>query len=221
FLIVDGVMPANDGRGYVLRRIIRRAVRHGYTLGIREPFFYKLTPVLVEVMGEAYPELPRAQQQVERILKQEEERIRETLEQGIRLLEEALQTLDSEVIPGELVFRLYDTYGFPVDLTNDVARERGLSLDFKGFDAAMAAQRARARAASRFDVQMPVGEGEPNLQSEFRGYEQHETTAPVVALYREGRSVKTLEEGEEGGIILAATPFYAESGGQVGDTGEL
>src|SRR5690606_12071908 len=144
FLITDGVLPSNEGRGYVLRRIIRRAVRHGYKLGIGEPFFYKLTPVLVDVMGEAYPELAKAEEQVERVLRQEEERFRETLEQGIKLLDEALGNLKGETIPGEVVFKLYDTYGFPVDLTNDIARERGLSLDMAGFEREMEAQRERA-----------------------------------------------------------------------------
>lgn len=220
FLIVDGVMPSNEGRGYVLRRIIRRAVRHGYSLGIGEPFFYQLTPVLVEVMGEAYPELGRAQQQVERVLKQEEERFRETLEHGIKLLEEDLRDLEGEVIPGEVVFRLYDTYGFPVDLTNDIARERGLSLDMAGFEREMEAQRERARSASQFKSEY-IAAGEIAGRSEFTGYEQLADQGKVIGLYRDGRSVNTLAAGERGMVVLDRTPFYAESGGQVGDRGLL
>jgi alanyl-tRNA synthetase len=222
FLVADGVLPSNEGRGYVLRRIIRRAVRHGHKLGFSEPFFYRLVKPLEEIMGSAGRDLSASREFVERTLRHEEQRFAETLEQGLGHLEGVIRGLGKgRVIPGEAVFRLYDTYGFPVDLTADIARERGLELDLKGFDAAMAEQRARARAASRFDVQLPVGEEAGAVQSEFRGYETLEGISQVTALYREGRTVKALEEGEEGGIVLAATPFYAESGGQVGDAGEL
>lgn len=220
FLIVDGVMPSNEGRGYVLRRIIRRAIRHGYSLGIKQSFFYKLTPVLVEVMGAAYPELTRVQAQVERLLKQEEERFRETLEQGLKLLEDALEELEGDVIPGEVVFRLYDTYGFPVDLTNDVARERELSLDMAGFEREMEAQRQRARSASHFKADY-IAAGDVSGRSEFTGYDVLEDEGKVIGLYRDGRSVNELHEGEQGMVVLDRTPFYAESGGQVGDTGLL
>jgi alanyl-tRNA synthetase len=220
FLVMDGVIPSNEGRGYVLRRIIRRAVRHGHKLGFTEPFFHRLVAALAEIMGGAYPELRKAAEFIERTLKNEEQRFAETLGKGLSHFEDVVAGLKGKVIPGEAVFKLYDTYGFPVDLTADIARERGLTLDQKGFDAAMAKQRARARASSRFDVQMAVGEGE-GLQSEFRGYEHLEVTSTVVALFSEGRTVKELKQGGEGGVILAATPFYAESGGQVGDTGVL
>jgi alanyl-tRNA synthetase len=220
FLVMDGVIPSNEGRGYVLRRIIRRAVRHGHKLGFTEPFFHRLVAALAEIMGGAYPELRKAAEFIERTLKNEEQRFAETLGKGLSHFEDVVAGLKGKVIPGEAVFKLYDTYGFPVDLTADIARERGLTLDQKGFDAAMAKQRERARASSRFDVQMAVGEGE-GLQSEFRGYEHLEVTSTVVALFSEGRTVKELKQGGEGGVILAATPFYAESGGQVGDTGVL
>jgi alanyl-tRNA synthetase len=220
FLITDGVMPSNEGRGYVLRRIIRRAVRHGHALGLTEPFFYRLVQPLVEVMGEAYSELTRSRGQVEQVLRQEEQRFAETLEHGLRILEEAVAGLAGSVIPGETVFRLYDTYGFPVDLTADIARERGLALDMAGFEREMAAQRERARAASRFEA----GHGgaiEVQARSEFTGYERLQDWATVVALYREGEPIEALQEGESGAVILDRTPFYAESGGQVGDKGRL
>ncbi len=220
FLIVDGVMPSNEGRGYVLRRIIRRAVRHGHKLGVREPFFYRLVQPLADEMGEAYPELPRAQAMVERVLKQEEERFAETLEQGMQILEQAIADLEGDTIPGETVFRLYDTYGFPVDLTGDIARERGLKLDMAGFEREMAAQRERARAASGFAADYgkePAVEGE----TEFTGYEATAGTATVTGLYRDGEPVDELAEGESGMLVLDRTPFYAESGGQIGDTGIL
>ncbi|MFQ5488791.1 MAG: alanine--tRNA ligase, partial [Gammaproteobacteria bacterium] len=220
FLIVDGVIPSNEGRGYVLRRIIRRAIRHGYQLGIKDAFFYKLVQPLAEEMGEAYPELPRAQAQVERVLRQEEERFAETLEQGMQILEQAIAQLSGKVIPGETVFRLYDTYGFPVDLTADIARERGLSLDMAGFEREMAAQRERARAAGHFTVdysaQLTV-EG----SSEFTGYDHLAERSQVSALLRDGQPVDCLQAGEEGVIVLDKTSFYAESGGQVGDRGVL
>ena len=220
FLIVDGVYPSNEGRGYVLRRIIRRAIRHGYKLGQDEPFFYRLVGALIAEMGEAYPELPKARDQVEHILKQEEERFRETLEQGLKLLEEDLAKLKGDVIPGDTVFKLYDTYGFPVDLTADIARERSLTVDYEGFDKAMAGQRERARAASQFKADH-AGESTVEGSSEFTGHEHLRDSGTVIGLYREGRSVQRLASGEDGMVVLDRTPFYAESGGQVGDQGVL
>ncbi|WP_440995531.1 alanine--tRNA ligase [Arhodomonas sp. SL1] len=220
FLIVDGVFPSNEGRGYVLRRIIRRAVRHGYKLDIAEPFFHRLVQPLVGEMGEAFPELAEAQGRVEKLLEQEEVRFRETLEQGLKLLEEDLRDLRGTVIPGSTVFKLYDTYGFPVDLTADIARERGLEVDTEGFEAEMSAQRERARAASSFRSDYGKG-ADYEGGSEFTGYEHLRDTGRVDALYSEGRAVNELATGDEGMIILDRTPFYAESGGQVGDQGVL
>jgi alanyl-tRNA synthetase len=223
FLILDGVMPSNEGRGYVLRRIIRRAIRHGYSkLGITEPFFYKLVAALEKEMGEAYPELTRGRAQAERVLKQEEERFAETLANGMKLLEGIIEGADKTdgVIPGDTVFKLYDTYGFPVDLTADVARERGLKLDQAGFDAAMDAQRKLAQAASKFKVDLRGG---ASIESRtlFQGYEGTDADGVVVALLKNGELVPSLNAGEEGEVVLDRTPFYAESGGQVGDAGEL
>jgi alanyl-tRNA synthetase len=220
FLITDGVLPANDGRGYVLRRIIRRAVRHGHKLGLREPFLHKLVAPLAAQMGEAYPELPRALAHVAQVIEQEERRFEETLEHGLKHFEAVVRDLHSAQLPGEAVFRLYDTYGFPVDLTADIARERGLELDMQGFERAMAEQKSRARAASRFNVDMS---NIPELATatEFTGYDHLQYPATVVALYRDGQPVNTLKAGETGGIVLDATPFYAEGGGQVGDRGRL
>ncbi len=220
FLVVDGVYPSNEGRGYVLRRIVRRAVRHGYKLGITEPFFHRLVAPLVDEMGDAFPELRRGQAQAERILLQEEERFRETLEQGMKLLEDDLSRLQGEVIPGVTVFRLYDTFGFPVDLTADIARERGLALDMEGFESEMEAQRARARAASQFKADYAEAEAFEG-SSQFTGHHQLHDRGEVTGLYREGRAVNRLEAGQEGMVILDRTPFYAESGGQVGDRGRL
>ncbi len=221
FLIVDGVMPSNEGRGYVLRRIIRRAIRHGYMLGMKEPFFYKLLESLCQEMGEAYAELLKARSQVERVLRLEEERFAETLEQGMKILDEAIAGLDGNEIPGETLFKLYDTYGFPVDLTADIARERDLQVDSAGFEKAMAAQRDRARAASHFAAQEMVSlnvEGD----TEFTGYDHLESaSSSVLALYRDGEAVEQLEAGDAGMVILDRTPFYAESGGQAGDLGVL
>jgi alanyl-tRNA synthetase len=220
FLIVDGVFPSNEGRGYVLRRIIRRAVRHGYKLGLREPFFYRLVAPLDAEMGEAFPELSRSREQVERILQQEEQRFLETLEQGLKLLGEDLKARRGTVIPGETVFKLYDTYGFPVDLTGDIAREQGLELDMEGFEAAMQAQRERARAASRFQSDyLETVDFEGNTA--FTGYDNDEDDGAVAALYAEGEAVNELTEGQHGMVILDRTPFYGESGGQVGDQGHL
>jgi alanyl-tRNA synthetase len=221
FLITDGVLPSNEGRGYVLRRIIRRAIRHGNKLGFTEPFFYKLVAPLNGIMGEAYPELGKSLSLVEQTLKQEEQRFAETLDYGLRVLEEAVAGLKDKTIPGEVVFKLYDTYGFPVDLTADIARERGLKLDMDGFQAGMSEQRRRARAASRFGALSPVGEAGVAQETRFLGYEQLSMEARVAALFQDGRSVLEMQQGESGGVILEATPFYAESGGQVGDRGVL
>jgi len=221
FLVVDGVVPSNEGRGYVLRRIIRRAIRHGHKLGLREPFFFKLVATLCEVMGEAYPELVKAQPQVERVLKQEEERFAETLDHGMGILEEAMAGLSGKEIVGEIVFKLYDTYGFPVDLTADIARERGLILDMPGFEAAMDAQRKRARAASNFSKEY-TNELVVNVESKFIGYEYLSAQSTIVGLFNmSNEPVTSLASGESGIVVLDKTPFYAESGGQVGDCGEL
>ncbi|MES9993145.1 MAG: alanine--tRNA ligase [Candidatus Thiodiazotropha sp.] len=218
FLIVDGVLPSNEGRGYVLRRIIRRAIRHGYMLGVKEPFFYKLVAALCDEMGEAYAELPAQRSQVEKVLRLEEERFAQTLEQGMKILEETISELDGKTIPGEVVFKLYDTYGFPRDLTADIARERGLTVDQSGFDAAMAAQRERAQAASQFGMAQSV-DLELEGETTFSGYQRLEDQGEVVAILRDGETVASLQQGESGMVFLDKTPFYAESGGQVGDQG--
>ena len=218
FLIVDGVIPGNEGRGYVLRRIVRRAIRHGYKLGQKQPFFYRLVDDLDRAMGAAYPELSQAKSRVAQVLRQEEERFAETLEHGMGVLEGALASGEN-LLDGETVFKLYDTFGFPVDLTADVCRERGVMLDMAGFEAAMEAQRERARAASRFS--MAGGLAYAGDKTEFVGYEKLETRGRVIALYREGAAVDVLNAGEAGVVVLDCTPFYAESGGQVGDRGEL
>jgi len=218
FLIVDGVIPGNEGRGYVLRRIIRRAIRHGYKLGQKQPFFHRLVDDLARVMGEAYPELPAARDNVVGILKQEEERFAETLEHGMSVLEAAMQSED-RMLDGETVFKLYDTYGFPLDLTADIARERGFNVDFAGFEASMAEQRQRARAASKFTMgKLLEFSGQP---TEFVGYDTLEQEARILALYKGGSAVSEIAAGDEAVIVLDRTPFYAESGGQVGDVGEL
>ena len=220
FLLADGIVPSNEGRGYVLRRIIRRAVRHGNKLGLKEPFFYKLVEVLEQEMGDAYPELSKTRSNIERMLLGEEERFSETLEQGLKIFEDITNKIKGNTIKGEDVFRLYDTYGFPVDLTADIARERNMKVDMNGFNKAMAGQRQRARAASKFDTGVNVNT-DNNLVSAFTGYERLEQKTTVIALYQDGRNVKSLNEGEVGGVILLETPFYAQSGGQVGDKGEL
>ncbi|ADE14291.1 alanyl-tRNA synthetase [Nitrosococcus halophilus Nc 4] len=223
FLIVDGVQPSNEGRGYVLRRIIRRAIRHGHKLGLRDPFFYQLVQPLAVEMGEAYPELPQAQSRVERMLKLEEERFNETLDQGLKILEQDIENLSGQVIPGETVFRLYDTFGFPVDLTADIARERGLTLDMRGFEHAMAKQRERARAASRFKIEYGP-DLQLDLETEFIGYEHLRGEGQVTALFRVAETTEAVEQlsaGEKGIVVLDRTPFYAEAGGQVGDQGTL
>ncbi len=220
FLITDGIMPSNEGRGYVLRRIMRRAIRHGHKLGASGAFFHRLVAPLVEQMGEAFPELAESQAQIERVVEQEEQRFADTLAQGMRILEDAIDALDGSEIPGATVFKLYDTYGFPVDLTNDVARERGLTLDTMGFDAQMNAQRERARAASQFgaDYKARVDVAEA---TEFTGYTDTTADVRIVALLQGEAPVERLTQGEAGVVVLDTTPFYAESGGQVGDTGAI
>jgi len=218
FLIVDGVIPGNEGRGYVLRRIVRRAIRHGYKLGQKSPFFHRIVDDLNRSMGQAFPELTREKTRVIQVLKQEEERFAETLEHGMGVLEGALAS-GEKLLDGETVFKLYDTFGFPVDLTADICRERGVSLDLAGFEAAMGQQRERARAASRFSS--AAGLDYSGRKTEFRGYDTLTLSARVVALYREGSAVESLRAGDAGVVVLEQTPFYAESGGQVGDQGEL
>jgi len=220
FLIVDGVLPGNEGRGYVLRRIIRRAIRHGKKLGVNDDFFHKLVAPLCKEMGDAYPELASAKAHVEKVLRKEEDRFSETLDSGMEILEAAIVKLKGKEIPGDVVFKLYDTYGFPVDLTADIARERNLTVDQAGFEKQMGAQRDRARAASKFASGVDGGI-KTSLSSEFSGYEETSATSKVTALFKDGNEVDALENGDDGAIILASTPFYAESGGQVGDTGVL
>ena len=221
FLIADGVLPSNEGRGYVLRRIIRRAIRHGHKLGAVEPFFHKLVDALDAEMGDAYPELREANDQITRVLLKEEEQFARTLDHGMGLLNAALAELDGKVLPGETVFKLYDTYGFPFDLTADVCRERGVTLDEEGFQQALEAQRERARAASQFGADYSASielEGE----TAFTGYDRLEDQAKVTALVdSEGNALAALEAGQKGVVVLDRTPFYGESGGQVGDTGYL
>lgn len=220
FLISDGVMPSNEGRGYVLRRIIRRAIRHGNQLGQKLPFFHKIVKALADVMGDAYPELHKHQAQIERVLLQEEEQFEKTLDKGIAVLEDALTKVSGNMIPGKLVFTLYDTYGFPVDLTNDIARERGMTIDLAGYESAMAEQRARARAAGQFKVDYSAAGLDLPL-TEFLGYSHLQHHGKVVTLLKEGKKVDRLEAGDEGALVLDQTPFYAESGGQAGDCGYL
>jgi alanyl-tRNA synthetase len=220
FLVVDGVLPSNEGRGYVLRRIIRRAIRHGHKLGQTQAFFHKLVSALVAEMGEAYPELTKAQAQVEKVLLAEEQQFEKTLDKGMTVLDAALAELKGKIIPGDVVFTLYDTYGFPIDLTNDIARERELSLDIEGYEEAMNAQRQRARAAGSFKVdysQQLQLEG----KTDFTGYENTQGSGTVIALVKDGEVADTLSAGEEAVVVLDQTPFYAESGGQVGDSGYL
>jgi len=227
FLIVDGVVPSNEGRGYVLRRIIRRALRHGNKLGVTNAFFYKLVQPLVTLMGNAYPELAKNQTRIEKILQQEEEQFSTTLSQGLKLFEQAVTELKGDIIPGETIFKLYDTYGFPADLTADIARERNLSIDYDGFEVAMSKQRERSRQSSQFamaadavDVPAEINQ----VATLFSGYknlltENTPDTGKILALYRDGKFVDSLRAGEKGSIVLDRTPFYAESGGQVGDQG--
>lgn len=218
FLIADGVLPSNEGRGYVLRRIIRRAVRHGYKLGQSKPFFHKLVADLVKEMGGAYPELKEKQAQIEEALKNEESRFAQTLETGMALLESALAK-GGKTLGGEIIFKLYDTYGFPYDLTADICRERNIDLDEAGFEHEMEAQRARARAAQSFkaNAQLPYD----GQDTEFKGYSERQTESKVLALYKDGEQVNELNEGDSGAVVIDFTPFYAESGGQVGDVGYI
>jgi alanyl-tRNA synthetase len=218
FLIVDGVIPGSEGRGYVLRRIIRRAIRHGYKMGQKQPFFFRLVEDLDRAMGAAYPELTAIKDRVAQVLKTEEERFAETLEHGMGVLEGALAG-ESPMLDGETAFKLYDTFGFPVDLTADICRERGIQIDFAGFEAAMQAQRERARSASKFS--MSAGLDYSGNKTEFHGYDTLTLKGKVVALYRDGTQVGSLAAGDTGVVVLDRTPFYAESGGQVGDRGEL
>ena len=220
FLIVDGVLPSNEGRGYVLRRIIRRAVRHGYQLGVKEVFFYKIVAGLVKVMGEAYPELKAKQSSVEKALRDEEQQFARTLENGMAILEKAIASLNGDTLAGETVFKLYDTYGFPVDLTADVARESGIKLDMDGFEAAMQVQRAQARAAGNFSAVDKL-ELDGVEVTDFRGYEALEATGDVAAIYVNGEAQDSLKAGESATLVLTSSPFYGESGGQVGDRGTL
>ena len=222
FLIVDGVIPSNEGRGYVLRRIIRRAIRHGHKLGLREPFFYKLVDVLNQEMGDAYPELTKAKDQVKKVLKQEEERFAETLDQGMHILEQEIKNLSGKTIPGEVVFKLYDTYGFPVDLTADVAREHGLEIDRKGYEQAMEKQREMARASSSFDVDYNDSL-ELEGKTEFLGYKDLSSEQSNIShILINGEEAESLSKaGQSAMLILDSTPFYGESGGQVGDTGQI
>jgi alanyl-tRNA synthetase len=220
FLVSDGVTPSNEGRGYVLRRIIRRAVRHGNMLGAKDSFFYKLVAPLIEVMGPAADELKRQQSLVEQVLKTEEDQFARTLERGLTLLDEELANLQGDTLDGETAFRLYDTYGFPVDLTADVCRERGLKVDEAGFELAMEAQRRRARESSGFGADynsMIRVDG----ASQFSGYDHEQQQSTVIALFRDGQSVNEIHAGEEAVVVLDETPFYGESGGQVGDKGVL
>ena len=218
FLIVDGVLPSNEGRGYVLRRIIRRAVRHGNKLGATDAFFYRLVAPLAAEMGEAYPELNKLQAQLEKVLLTEEQQFAKTLDQGMKILEADLAQLEGTEIPGETIFKLYDTYGFPVDLTGDIARERNLTLDEAGFEKAMEAQRQRARSASNFKMDLAEG---VNIEgtTAFTGYQDLSGQCEITALLKDGELVTTLAEGEQGVVVFASTPFYGESGGQAGDSG--
>lgn len=225
FLVVDGVIPSNEGRGYVLRRIIRRALRHGYKLGQTKPFFYRMVPDMVQQMGEAYPELAKNAARVEQVLRQEEERFGETLEHGMKILDAALAALpaakkdQAQILDGNTLFTLYDTYGFPVDLTADICRERGVDVDQAGFEVAMERQRDQARAAGKF--KMAEGLSYSGAQTVFEGYDHLQRNAKVLALYVQGSSVERVSAGQEAIVVLDNTPFYAESGGQVGDTGSL
>lgn len=220
FLIADGVVPGNEGRGYVLRRIIRRAVRHGNKLGLPTPFFSKLVQPLIDVMGDAYPELTTSKAHIEKILLQEENQFARTLEQGLRLLQDQMQSLDDNEISGQVAFKLYDTYGFPIDLTADIARENNLQVDMDGFNQLMQQQRQQSQAASQFTTDYHAT-SQLDHQSEFHGYEKEDTEGTIVALLAEGKEVSVLSKGMKGGVVLDHTPFYAESGGQVGDTGIL
>jgi alanyl-tRNA synthetase len=220
FMITDGVQPSNEGRGYVLRRIIRRAIRHGHKLGLKEAFFHKLVQPLVDEMGEAFPELAKAQAIVERSLAQEEARFADTLDNGLKILDSAIAEMADKEIPGETIFLLYDTYGFPIDLTGDIARERGLSMDIAGFERAMEAQRNRARSANQFSAGLS-DEITIDEATEFCGYEQTQNQASITHILVNGENVDAISAGEEGVLVLDQTAFYAESGGQAGDLGQI
>ncbi|NNF50874.1 MAG: alanine--tRNA ligase [Gammaproteobacteria bacterium] len=220
FLVVDGVLPSNEGRGYVLRRIMRRALRHGYMLGVQDAFFYKLVKPLQEQMGDAYPELGKQRAHIEKILLQEERRFAETLGQGMSILEDAVGSMKGKEIPGDVVFKLYDTYGFPVDLTADIARERGLAIDEAGFEVHMNQQRRRARAASRFEAD-GADQIEVDASTDFRGYDGVHGSGEIVELIVDGKFVDSMGADDAGIVVLDTTTFYAEGGGQVGDAGEL
>jgi alanyl-tRNA synthetase len=221
FLITDGVIPGNEGRGYVLRRIIRRAIRHGNKLGLPTPFFCELVEPLAEIMGDAYPELIQQKKHITRILKQEENQFAYTIEQGLRLLQEQIATLSSQVISGDVAFKLYDTYGFPLDLTADIAREQGLQIDVDGFNQCMQQQREQSQKAGQFRVDYSATEQPLNVASTFHGYEHNAVQSRIIAILEQGKSVNHLTPGIKAGIVLQDTPFYAESGGQVGDRGQL
>lgn len=220
FLIADGVLPSNEGRGYVLRRIIRRAIRHGNKLGVKEAFFYKLVAALVTEMGEAYPELKQQQSHIEKALKAEEEQFARTLDNGMAVLEERLAALKNKEIPGDIIFLLYDTYGFPVDLTNDIARERNLTLDMNGYEQCMEEQRERARSAGKFGIDYNA-QIKLDGETHFIGYTTLKDDGKIVALFKNGEAVSELAAGDEGVVVVDKTPFYAESGGQAGDAGLL
>ena len=221
FLVVDGVLPSNEGKGYVLRRIIRRAARHGHQLGCKTPFFHKLVATLDQLMGEAYPELTQCRDRVVKVLQKEEERFAETLESGMGILEQSISELSSNTISGPVIFKLYDTFGFPVDLTADVARERGLEIDLAGFEAEMEAQKTRARASSQFGVVSKKFNLDGYIATKFLGYDHNSTAAKVIAILQNDTSINTLDNDDQSIVVLDQTPFYAESGGQVGDTGAL
>ncbi len=220
FLIADGVLPGNEGRGYVLRRIIRRAIRHGNKLGAREPFFAALVPELIAQMGQAYPQLVEQQAAITAALQAEEEQFARTLDNGMTILEESLQQIENKTIPGDVIFKLYDTYGFPVDLTNDIARERGLDLDLDGYEAAMTTQRQRSQDQAGFKVDYSQSLNVAG-ETEFLGYDTDAAQGEVVAILVDGDSAEKLEADQSGVVILNRTPFYGESGGQVGDCGLL
>ena len=220
FLIVDGVVPSNEGRGYVLRRIIRRAARHGHKLGLNDAFFHKIVKPLVKEMGEAYPELAKAESNIEKILLKEEKRFAETLDQGLKILSDAIAGLKGDTIPGDVVFKLYDTYGFPLDLTADIAREQKLKIDEVGYESAMEQQRETARAAGKFDTDY-TDKLDVTGETIFSGYDKTEDTVVVESVFIKGKKFDVLKSGEQGQVVLKTTPFYAESGGPVGDTGEL
>lgn len=220
FLITDGILPSNEGRGYVLRRIIRRAIRHGNKLGLPTPFFSQLVHPLIAVMGDAYPELIQSQIHIEKVLSQEENQFARTLEQGLRLLHEQMHSLGGHELSGQIAFKLYDTYGFPIDLTADIAREQGLYVDMNGFNQLMQQQREQSQAASQFTVDYSSN-AQLDYQSDFHGYEKKEVEAKIIALFQDGNEVQALNQGMKGSVVLDHTPFYAESGGQVGDKGML